>query len=166
MTAVVLLVAGAAGCNGIEADEPLGQQIGADDRDEFVTGFMEGTGGTVSRGEAECMADTILGSDLTPRNLSDAQSDPDVADELLDDDALLSCIDPDLELSVPIEGELREQLATDFEAIGFDSAGADCVLDGVTAAGFDARDFLLSGLGVPGTDEFDGVMADLTATCG
>jgi hypothetical protein len=141
---VPLLILGA--CSGIDGDVALEEQLDSDGRSDFVDGVMQGAEGMILRDEAQCWGDAIVAAGATPDDLDRWADDPLSATGTDYSTLLADCIDPEADLEVPIEGLMRTSFLGGLEEGGLTSIQAECVLDGLEAAGFGGRDLFLSGV--------------------
>lgn len=161
---VALLIATAACGSDVASDEPLGDQLDGGERSEFIDGFVEGTNGTVARSEAECVSNAMFDADLTLEEIMSASSSSTGPGAPVLAEALDRCIDPTLDMDVPLEGEVRELIGDGLQGSGLTAEQVDCFLDAYVAAGIDARDLFLAGLS-PNPD-VDAVGAEAFGACG
>ena len=151
--------------NGLDEDTPIGEQLAdEDDREEFVEGVIAGSGGTIAQSEAECIRDLLFATDITPGDLADAESNPDAPITSSVGEMLEQCVDPSLDVRVPIAGATRAQLAARLVASGWSFDEATCYLDDVAALGLDGRDITLSGVGAA-SPEVEQALLDAVADC-
>jgi hypothetical protein len=163
---VVTVVIASTGCGSLDEDQPLGDQLDADDRTEFVDGVMKGAAGLLARSEAECWSDALFESGATPAQLEEWSRNPLEATGLGVENALSECVDPELEIDVPLEGDVQDDFVTGLTSSGMTDEQAQCVLDGLDGAGYDARDLMLAGLSTgPAGDEIGRALAEIGAGC-
>ncbi len=130
---------------GLDEDTPLAEQTDDDDRQEAIDGVMEGAGGVLAESEAACWVDAILESGTTPGEILAFGENPlDVANADMAG-MLTECIDSSLEVDAPFDGAVREQLTQGFVSAGVTPATAECIIDGLEAGGYDARDITVAG---------------------
>ena len=163
--ALVAIVLTAAACGSdVDSDAPLGDQLDGGERADFIDGFVEGTNGTVARSEAECVSKAMFDADLTLEEIMSASSSSTGPGATVLAEALDRCIDPALDMEVPLEGDVRDLIAQGLVGSGLTTEQIDCLLDSYAAAGIDARDLFLAGLS-PNPD-VDAVSADAFVACG
>jgi hypothetical protein len=130
---------------GLDEDEALADQLDGDDRSEAIEGVVEGAGGVLTESEATCWVDEILASGATPADLNEFGENPLglVSADMVG--MLTGCIDPSIEVDAPLAGDVRDQLTDGFVAGGVTPASAECIIEGLEAQGFDARDITVAG---------------------
>jgi hypothetical protein len=141
---IPLLILGA--CSGVDGDVALEEQLDSDGRSDFVEGIMQGAQGMILRDEAQCWSDAVVASGATPDDLDRWADDPLSAAGIDYSLLLADCIDPAADVQVPIEGLMRTSFLGGLTEGGLTSVQAECVLDGLDAAGFGGRDLFLSGV--------------------
>ncbi len=144
-------------CSKLDEDVALDEQLDDGDRDDFVSGVVEGAGGVILVDEAQCWSDAVLASGATPADLDRFSNDPLSADAAQYTGLLVDCVDPTADVDVPIEGTVRTSFLAGFTGAGLTDEQAVCVLEGLIAEGVDGRDLFLAGL-------LPDVGAQLTAT--
>ena len=165
---VLLLVAGAlalTACNSFDEDQPLSEQTDDDDRVEAVESVVDGSGGVIATSEAECWVDAIIDSGATPAEVEAFGDDPLAIGNADIADALVGCIDPAIEMNIPFEGDVREQLVAGFTGGGVDRDAAECILDELASSGVDARALTIAGWNDDAAADIDGFVADAIGAC-
>jgi hypothetical protein len=165
---LLLLVAGAltlTACNSFDEDQPLSEQTDDDDRDDAVESVVDGSGGVIATSEAECWVDAIIESGATPAEVEAFGADPLSIDSADIADALVGCIDPTIEMDVPFEGDVREQLVAGFTGGGVDREVAECILDELASSGVDARALTIAGWNDDAAVEIDAFVIDAIGAC-
>lgn len=158
-----LLVLGA--CSGIDKDVALDDQLDDDDRGDFVDGVVEGAGGIIVRSEAQCWSDAVIDSGATPADLELFAADPMAPAAAQYTELLTECIDPDVDIDVPVDGDVRTAFIEGLAAGGLTDAQANCFLDGLVADGFDGRDLFMAGVSSEAQAELSATLDKIAVDC-
>lgn len=146
IAAVIPILAVTGACSRLDSDVALDEQLDDGGRDDFVSGVVEGAGGVILVGEAQCWSDAVLATGATPADLDRFAADPLSADASQYTGLLIDCIDPAAEVDVAIEGDVRTSFLGGLTRAGLTDEQANCVLDGLIAEGVGGRDMFLAGL--------------------
>ncbi len=184
MIAVLATLAATTGCSSTDADPssttPVSSvspassmaEASSDSQESsgvhrgLVEGIIEGSGGVLSRSEAECWASAIEKADLTLDQIAELSDDPlALADMPVVSGALVTCIDPSVDLDLPMTDQFRDQVVLGMTSQGITKEQGNCILDVLIEDGYDARDLTVAGLTGAGPDGFDQAMANAIATC-
>jgi len=165
LTCVLAVTTASCTSSKLEPDVPIGSQLQDGDRSDFVGGIISGSGGVMTESEAGCVADQMLGSDLTPNQLDELSSD--LAGSGAQDLAasVEGCIEPDADVAVPMGGIAKAGFMNGLTASGWSESQAECILDGVAGRGFDARDFFVAGYDPTAVVGFEAAIGDVVASC-
>lgn len=150
-----------------DVDRSLRDQLDEQgERSEFVDGLLEGSVGLMTRGEAECVADRLLATDITPEEIDAATRDPFGSTARGIDEFMSACIDPDAPLDVPLDGPVGDRMAQGLAASGMSPEAIQCFFDGLGARGYDARDFVVAGSNPDAVPDFQSALGAIAAECG
>lgn len=154
-----------AGCGSVDQDRPLSEQTDDGDRADAVEMVVDDSGGVIVASEAECWVDAIIESGATPAELAAFGADPMSISSAEISDALVGCLDQSLDVSVPIEGDVREQLIAGFISGGLEREAAECTLDELTMSGVDARALTIAGWNDAASAEIERYVFEAIAAC-
>jgi len=160
---VPLLVVSA--CSGVDKDVALDEQLDEDDRGDFVDGVVEGAGGIIVRSEAQCWSDAVIDSGATPADLELFAADPLAPAAAQYAELLIACVDPDVEVDVPVEGVVRTAFLDGLGQGGLSDDQATCFLDGLVANGFDGRDLFMAGVSPDAASALSASLDEVAAGC-